>query len=351
MSTAKRRFISVMILGLVALLGGCGGEEASLETINSEPLPTKVPDGTKLVFADQNEEIQTLMTASGQQQQLASDTSYANFIGGPEILEAMRAGAVDLAYVGDTPPIQAQTAGDSVLIVAAVQWSAAEYKLAVRPGLEVDTLEDLAGQRIGYAEGTGRQPFVLRALEEAGLSTDDVELVPIDADAMPDAIASGEIDVAPLNEPHFTRFMRMPGASAVPADLTRGLSNGLHYLYARGDALADDTKAAAIRDFVQRWVVATQWAQDNSEKWIRAYYIDTEDLTHDEGKQVIESKGDIAFPPLNDELIAQQQETVDVIYRAGDIPEQLDAADEFVVKFDPAIAEAVEKAGARRELP
>ena len=73
----------------------------------------------KLVVADQNEELQTLMIASGEHARLAATVTYANFLGGPAILEAFRAGALDLATVGNAPPIQAHAAGETIPIVAA----------------------------------------------------------------------------------------------------------------------------------------------------------------------------------------------------------------------------------------
>lgn len=345
----RRRLLAAAALALVPLLGACAAQQStSIEQLSSEPVPTEVPDGTKLVFADQNEEVQTLMKASGEGDALASDTEFANFIGGPEILEAIRADAVDVAYVGDTPPIQAQAAGELVPIVAAVHSSAPDYQFAVRPGLEVNSLEEFEGKKIAYAEGTGRQPMVLRALAKAGLSKDDVELVPLDASDFPDAIRNGQVDVAPLNEPHFTRYMGTEGASAVPEEELEGLTNGLHYVYARGDSLADPAKAAAIRDFVQHFVAAYQWSLDNPEDWVQAYHVDAQQLSKEEGLSVVEAQGEVTFPPLDDELIARQQDTIDTIHDAGELPEELDAKDEFATQFDEAVAEAVEQAGASR---
>ena len=183
-----------------------------------------MPGGTALVVADQNEELQTLMIASGEHAKLLADVTYANFLGGPAILEAFRAGALDLATVGNAPPIQAQAAGETIPIVAARQSSDPDYFLAVRPGLTVSSLDELRGKRITYAEGTGRQPFVLNALKLAGLTKDDVELIPLRAADFPDAIRSGQVDVAVLNEPHYSRYLADyadRGASALPARRTK----------------------------------------------------------------------------------------------------------------------------------
>ena len=51
------------------------------------------------------------------QARLAEKVTYENFLGGPAVLEAFRAGALDLVTIGNTPPIQAQGAGERILIV------------------------------------------------------------------------------------------------------------------------------------------------------------------------------------------------------------------------------------------
>jgi len=119
----------VQFIVLAALFGAwlfIGGARA-------QSLPIVVPPGTALVVADQNEELQTLMAASGEQSRLAAKVSYANFLGGPSILEAFRAHALDLAQVGDAPPIQAQAAGEILPIVAARVSTQPDYKFAIRP--------------------------------------------------------------------------------------------------------------------------------------------------------------------------------------------------------------------------
>ncbi|QXZ80766.1 hypothetical protein [Rhizobium sp. L51/94] len=99
----------------------------------ADALPTEVPNGTAIVIGDQNEQLQTLMTASGEQDRLSSKATYANFLGGPAILEAFRADALDVATVGNVPPIQAQAAGQEVPIVAAVKIAETDYELRCGP--------------------------------------------------------------------------------------------------------------------------------------------------------------------------------------------------------------------------
>lgn len=299
-------------------------------------LPTAVPPGTSLVVADQNEVVQTLTRASGEQARLASTVRYANFQGGPAILEAFRAGALDLAVVGNTPPIQAHVAGEVLPIVAARTTAGPDYHFAVRPGLTVSTLQEFKGKKIAYAEGTGRQPFVLSALKLAGLSPRDVRLVPLRAGEFPTAVQTGQVDLAALTEPHYSRYLRTYAdrkASGLPKAEAARLPSNVSYLYASPKALKDPAKLAAIRDFVSHWVLANEWSQRNPKAWVDAYYVRNQGLKEAEGLAIVEADGASRFPRLS-ELIGQQQATIDLILAAGDIPRRLDAAAEFDLRFD-----------------
>jgi sulfonate transport system substrate-binding protein len=302
--------------------------------------PPEVPAGTALVVADQNEVLQTLLAASGEQTKLGGKVTYANFLGGPAILEAFRAGALDLATVGNTPPIQAQAAGERILVVAALQSSGLDNGLAVRPGLKLSRLEDLRGKRIGYAEGTARQPFVLNALKEAGLTRKDVTFIPLRSADFPDAIRGGQIDVAPLNEPHLSRYLTDyadRGASALPASEIARLPRALSYLYASDAALRDPAKTAAIVDFVAHWIGAVRWSKAHRDDWVDAYYVRRQRLSPADGQKIEAAIGEVTFPLLNS-LIARQQAIADLIYDAGDLPKRLDAREEFDLRFDAVIA-------------
>ncbi|WP_317919804.1 MULTISPECIES: ABC transporter substrate-binding protein [unclassified Cupriavidus] len=339
-------------LGALTWLAALAGTVApGLSLAQTGALPTVVPAGTKLVVADQNEALQTLLRVSGEQSRLTAQVSYANFLGGPSILEAFRAGALDLAVVGNTPPIQAHAAGEPLPIVAVRKTSAPDYQLAVRPGLTIASLKDLKGKSIAYAEGTGRQPFVLTALKVAGLSRRDVKLVPLRAGDFPTAIRAGQVDVAALNEPHFSRYLRDFAdrkASAIPASEHRQLPTRLAYLYASPKALSDPGKTAAIRQFVEAWIRANDWAEKHPQQWVQAYYVKQQGLREEDGLAIVRADGQATYPLLADS-IAPQQGLIDLIQEAGDIPRRLDARQEFDLRFDPVIRAAVASLPATRQ--
>ncbi|GAA2411105.1 ABC transporter substrate-binding protein [Actinomadura vinacea] len=340
----------VTLLTLALSLAGCGGGESGGLSATA-PLPTTVPAGTKIIFADQNEQDQTLLRASGELARMKTKVEYANFLGGPAILEAFRGDAVDLAVVADTPPIQAQAAGEDVPIIAARQERPYDYHLAIAPGANIRTLRDLKGKKIAYGEGTGRQPYVLRALKKAGLTKKDVTLVPLKAADFPDAVRNRQVDAAPLNEPHYTRYLteyRSRGGSGLPEAETAGLATGLWFLYARRAALKDPAKAAGIAEYVRHWVRAQWWSSENADAWIDAYFVKNQRLSVADGQTIIRSQGGFSFPKLDQALIGRQQQTMDLLFEAGDLPKRLQAKEAIDTRFDAVVQAAARSAGADR---
>lgn len=307
---------------------------------------TAVPASTQLVVADQRQQLQVSFAASGEEKKLPFKVKFADFRGGPAILEAFRARSLDIAIVGDAPPIQAHVSGNPLPIVGARQFTAVTYQYAVRPGLSVTSLNDIRGKKVAYAEGTATQSFVLATLNKIGLTKKDVTLVPLRIVDFLDAVRSGAVDVAPLNEPPFSRYVtnfKKDGASALPEKEVAGLPEGLSYLYASPAALKDPVKSAAIATFIAHWVKASQWTEDNEQAWVQAYYVKSQTLPAEVGKQVHQSLGKSSFPRLSD-LIPRQQNTINLIHAAGDIPKKLDAKEEFDLRFNDIAANAARSA-------
>ncbi|WP_323182813.1 ABC transporter substrate-binding protein [Aldersonia sp. NBC_00410] len=343
--------VPVLLLAATAVVAslstGCSSEDEPDNAVSADaPLPTEIPPGTKLVIADQSERQQGFLGASGEREKLPFAAEFANFVGGPAILEAFRAGAADVALVGDTPPIQAQLAGQDVPIIAAFQADPNSIRITVGPDKNINSLADLKGHKIAFAEGTAQQVVVLRALEKANLKPDDVELVRLQLSEFPDAVRTGQVDAAPLSEPTLTRVLRTPGTHTISEAEAEGTATGLSFLYARREALQDPAKAAALRAYVASLIRAVQWTNEHPDEFIAKYYVGGQKLKPEEGEAIVDSLGAYAFPHLDQELVDRQQDTIDVIDRAGQLPKEIEAADGFDLRFDEVITQTVTETGA-----
>jgi len=329
------------LLTLTLLITAHAAADATLPL--TQPLPDSIPAGTSLNVADQDEVLQTLFKSSGQLNTLKARVHFGNFSDGPEILEAFRAGAVDVAVVGDAPPIQAQANGSEVLIVGVQRNSDREYQLAIAPGGHIRTLADLRGKRIANAPGTGREAFLYRLLEKAGLQPTDVKLVTLQSGDFADALRANEIDAAALKEPNLTQYVnayKAKGGSVLGTEITAGGSTGLRYLYARRSAVEDPAKAAALHEFVTHWVKGWQWANQHPGEWVQDYYVKNQGLSQQEGELINRVSGPTTFPRIDEALFATQQHTADLLLKSGGITHHVDAKAEFDRRFDTVIQQA-----------
>ncbi len=129
--------------------------------------------------------------------------SWKLFTAGPQLMEALGAGALDMGDAGETPPIFAQVAGTD-LVYAGVEPSAPGGEAILVPkGSPIRSVADLRGKTIGFNRGSNVQYLVLKALAEAHLpwsAVNSVYLTPPDGRA---AFETGSLAAWAIWDPYF----------------------------------------------------------------------------------------------------------------------------------------------------
>ncbi len=331
---------AILAVGLMAgMLTGCqssgsGSSEAGGLSADA-PIPVAVPAGTSLVVADDANRLKTLFALSGEQERLSADVTYANFSSGPLRLEAIRSGNAQLGRVGDVPPILAQYSDAGVPIVGAVKYDGNGLVLATSPKSGITSLKDLAGKKIAINEGTAQQAVVLRNLKAVGLTIKDVQPVNLGLAEFADGLRAEQINAAVLKQPDRVRYLSSTqGEGSIEIPNAPGAYPGLYYVYASQEALSDPARAAAIREFVIAWYRAEQWLNDHKQTWIDEYLVKDQKVSPEDARAIADADGKSSVPGFTEELIATQQETIDLLQQAGAFSgEQLHAKDEFDSRF------------------
>ncbi len=133
------------------------------------------------------------------------------FNAGPAAVEALFSGAVDAAYIGPSPTINAATKshGEAVRVVAGAASGGAA--LVVKPG--ITTPAELKGKKIATPQLGNTQDVALRFwLQENGLAATkegggDVAVLPQENSQTLDTFVTGAIDGAWVPEPYATRLV------------------------------------------------------------------------------------------------------------------------------------------------
>ena len=127
------------------------------------------------------------------------DVTLFEFADGPTEIAAMESGSIDLAYIGDGA--HKLPANNNCKIFCYSHIGDAEMVIG-RTSAGINSLEDLAGKTVGYASGTSSETMLQRALEDAGLTMDDIVPYDMDTSNMVTAMVSGDLDACATWSPN-----------------------------------------------------------------------------------------------------------------------------------------------------
>lgn len=136
---------------------------------------------------------------------------WKTFHAGPEAIEALFAGAVDILYVGPSPAINGyvRSQGEALRIVAGVASGGAGF--VVRQGSGIERFEDIKGKRVATPQKGNTQDVALHHLmKEKGLVTKDkggdVEMFHLSGGDQITAFLKEQVDAIWTVEPWLTRL-------------------------------------------------------------------------------------------------------------------------------------------------
>lgn len=123
---------------------------------------------------------------------------------------ALASDKIDVGCVASHTALQLQENGiDSKIVLLLDASETADAIISKTAG----SIADLKGQQVAYEEGTTSDLLLNYALDQNGMSIDDIQKVPMDADAAGAAVIAGKVPVAVTYEPYITE------AKAKDADL------------------------------------------------------------------------------------------------------------------------------------
>lgn len=131
------------------------------------------------------------------------DIKWYEFLGGPQILEALAVGSVDIGTTGDTPPVYAQAGGKSLNYIAYETAKPSSSAILIPQNSTIKTLSDLKNKRVAVLRGSSSHYLLVRALQKANLTWSDIQpiwLSPADARA---AFQKGAIDAWAIWDPYY----------------------------------------------------------------------------------------------------------------------------------------------------
>ncbi|MEJ2866869.1 ABC transporter substrate-binding protein [Actinomycetospora sp. OC33-EN08] len=321
-----RRRSFLLGLGATAVLAGCSSVPISRPPVQ----PPADPTGVVLRVGDQKGGIQSLLKAANGLAGAPYRVEWTTFSAGPPLIEAARAGAIDVGYTGNTPVIFAAAAKARVQLVAAAQGNVVSDAILVPRDSPIRTVNDLRDARIAVGKGTSAHGQLLLTLRSAGLTIDDVDptyLSPADAYG---AFKQGQIDAWAVWDPYTAQAQLETGARVV-ADGT-GTANGYSFQVASNQTLADPRTQAALDDYLRRVDAAMRFSDTHRPERAQSWSAETKlplAVT-----TIATDRGPDLPVPMDERLVASQQDLADAFSDAGVIPGRVRFADVIDRRFD-----------------
>jgi sulfonate transport system substrate-binding protein len=326
------------LVAAATLLPAAGAHAAS----PADTLAAAVPKGTKLVVAEQSSQASIPWALSGTEKGVPYQVTFANFNGGPAVLEALISGSVDIGYIGEAPlPIAVASGVRDLVAVGLIAnpGSPSNTYLVVQPGSGIKSVAELRGKSVAYPPGTGRHMILSGLLHDQGLRLNaEVKGVQLAGSEVAPTFASRSVDAAIVLGNQYFKL----GAPPIIGD-GRGHNWGLSVVLVRKATLDNPAKAAAIADFLRRAVQFYNWQAKNVDAWVRATFVQQQGLTFAQGKRLADEAGFGTFYPVDRELIAVFQQISDGLFETGALKAKVDIAPYVDGRFN-SIAVAQNKA-------
>jgi sulfonate transport system substrate-binding protein len=245
---------------------------------------------------------------------LGFGVKWVEFPAGPQLLEGLNVGSVDIGYVGEAPPIFAQAAGANFYYVGYDPAAPKAEALVVQKESPIKSVAELKGRKIALNKGSNVHYLLVKLLEKNGLKLSDVQpvyLPPADARA---AFESGRVDAWVIWDP-FTAAAEKQIGARILADATGVAANHQYYLAERGFTQKHPQVIRAVfDDSVEKgkWVKANLREAAELVAPIQGLAVDVTDLSL--------RRYEFNVQPLSDEVIARQQKIADTFHELRLIP-------------------------------
>jgi sulfonate transport system substrate-binding protein len=246
---------------------------------------------------------------------------WVEFPAGPQLLEGLNVGAVDVGFVGEAPPIFAQAAGAQFVYIGNDPAAPEAEAIVVTKDSPIKTVADLKGKKVALNKGSNVHYLLVKALEKHGLKYADIQpvfLPPADARA---AFEKGAVDAWAIWDPFLAAVEKQSGARILVDG--RGVVN--NYAYYLAERSYTEKYPQVVQALFEDTVAQGQWLKANL-KQAAAIIAPLQGLD----PAVVElalQRYQFGVQPLTPAVAAEQQKIADAFLALGLIPKPIRIVD------------------------
>ncbi|WP_193196483.1 aliphatic sulfonate ABC transporter substrate-binding protein [Nostoc sp. MG11] len=322
----RRRFVRLGTAGLLGLstalvISSCNPTTARVEKSNTttnvsatSSIKTKV---LRMGYQQAGDLVRVTGVLEKRLEPLGIKVEWAQFAQGPQLMEAMNVGKIDLGSVGETPPIFAQAAGADIVYVVGsrrTEKSGRASAIAVPPNSLIKTVKDIKRQKVVFQKASASHYFIIRELENVGLKPEDIQVLSIPNVEASSAFLEGKIPVWVSGDPHLARAEKLGKVRIIKT--AQGLDTpGSYYIGGRQFAVDNPELLRIVIEEIDK---IQRWAEANPKE--TAKLIMPHQKLDPEVMDLVLSRRSYGLRAISPELIKDQQRVADYFYKNGLLP-------------------------------
>ncbi len=236
------------------------------------------------------------------------------FPAGPQLLEALNAGSIDLGHTGEAPPIFAQAAGVPLVYIGNEPPYPAGEAILVPKDSNIRSIADLKGKKIALNKGSNVHYLLLKVVERADLKYQDIHpvyLPPADARA---AFEGGSVDAWAIWDPYLTAAQAATGARIL-VDGSDLVANREFFLGSKKFVDAHPEVIEVLKEAVDK---AAQWSRERPQEV--AEFLSPQVGIDAKTLETIVRRQPSGFKPIDAPVISDQQRIADAFFQLNLIP-------------------------------
>lgn len=243
---------------------------------------------------------------------------WVEFPAGPQMLEGLNVGSIDLAATGDAPPAFAQAAQADLVYLGHSPANPKTEAIVVPAASAIHRVQDLKGKRVALNKGSDVNYLLIAALEAAGLTYKDITpvyLAPADARA---AFQKGAVDAWVIWDPWLAEVEASTGARQVRN------AEGLvpHYTFYLARRQFADNEPEVAKEVLDKLSNLSSWANQHQADAAAI-------LSHSTGLDKRIWQTTLARLPygvkrMTEQTISEQQKLADTFFRVKLLPTKVD---------------------------
>lgn len=252
---------------------------------------------------------------------LGYTVKWTEFPGGPQLLEALNVGSIDFGHTGEAPPIFAQAAGAPLVYYADSSANPKGEAILVPKDSPIKTIQDLKGKKIALNKGSNVHYLLVKALEKAGISYNDIKpvfLAPADARA---AFEQGSVDAWVIWDPFFADAERATHARILE-DGT-GLVKNREFFLATSKLAKENPKVLDV--FFKELEKTDKWVEGNPDE--AAKFLAPQIGMSEDTLKLTLNRRTYGIEKMNENVAKDQQQIADEFFNLKLIPNDINVQD------------------------